>query len=41
MGAYLAKPETKKTSYDKNNDVVKVGVSEMQGWRVSMEVLSF
>jgi hypothetical protein len=38
MGAYLAKPITTKQSFDETNNKLSVGGSEMQGWRVSMEV---
>mmetsp|Transcript_27856 Transcript_27856/g.73080 ORF Transcript_27856/g.73080 Transcript_27856/m.73080 type:complete len:522 (-) Transcript_27856:106-1671(-) len=37
MGAYLSKPKTAKISSDHEGMGLKVGVSEMQGWRVSME----
>eukprot|EP00038_Savillea_parva_P012140 m.202538 g.202538 ORF g.202538 m.202538 type:complete len:506 (+) comp21796_c0_seq1:506-2023(+) len=37
MGAYLSKPVTKKISADYEDKGLKIGVTEMQGWRVSME----
>ena len=39
MGAYLAKPVTAKESFDETNGKISCGGSEMQGWRVSMEVI--
>ena len=39
MGAYLAKPKTEKTSEGNDNGKLSYGVSCMQGWRVTMEVL--
>ena len=39
MGAYLSQPVTKKESCDKASGKLSYGASEMQGWRVSMEVL--
>jgi uncharacterized Zn-binding protein involved in type VI secretion len=38
MGAYLAKPVTTKQSFDDAKGKLSCGGSEMQGWRVSMEV---
>ena len=37
MGAYLSKPVTEKTSLDCSSDSLTYGLSEMQGWRRSME----
>lgn len=37
MGAYLSKPVTEKTSLDCSTDTLTYGLSEMQGWRRSME----
>eukprot|EP00037_Helgoeca_nana_P018543 m.177424 g.177424 ORF g.177424 m.177424 type:complete len:450 (-) comp24485_c1_seq2:149-1498(-) len=37
MGSYLTKPKTAKISANHEGMGLKVGVSEMQGWRVSME----
>eukprot|EP00035_Acanthoeca_spectabilis_P006078 m.120214 g.120214 ORF g.120214 m.120214 type:complete len:467 (-) comp13339_c0_seq1:1767-3167(-) len=37
MGSYLSTPKTAKASVDVEGMGLKVGVSEMQGWRVSME----
>ena len=38
MGAYRSKPLTDKTSNTGEGNGVHYGVSEMQGWRVTMEV---
>eukprot|EP01018_Ginkgo_biloba_P011148 Gb_03378 [translate_table: standard] len=37
MGVYLSTPKTDKVSEDGENDQIKYGVSNMQGWRASME----
>ncbi|GLJ32033.1 hypothetical protein SUGI_0645140 [Cryptomeria japonica] len=37
MGIYLSSPKTEKVSEDGENDRIKYGVSNMQGWRASME----
>lgn len=37
MGIYLSSPNTTKTSEDGENDMLRYGVSAMQGWRMSME----
>jgi hypothetical protein len=36
MGAYLAKPNTEKSSEDGSYSTVKYGSSAMQGWRINM-----
>ena len=38
MGAYRSQPLVEKVSNDGGGNGVKYGVSEMQGWRVTMEV---
>lgn len=38
MGAYRSQPLIEKTSNDGEGNGLIYGVSEMQGWRVSMEV---
>lgn len=37
MGIYLSSPNTTKTSEDGENELLRYGVSAMQGWRMSME----
>ena len=37
MGIYLSSPNTTKTAEDGENDILRYGVSAMQGWRMSME----
>ncbi len=38
MGAYLAHPNTEKTTSNGGNESMLFGFAAMQGWRVSMEV---
>ena len=37
MGAYLARPVTDKESESGESEIMRYGVSSMQGWRVTME----
>jgi hypothetical protein len=37
MGAYLDAPKTTKSTRYSNNESMEFAVSEMQGWRLSME----
>ncbi|XP_012573111.1 probable protein phosphatase 2C 60 isoform X3 [Cicer arietinum] len=37
MGIYLSTPKTEKASEDGENDMLRFGLSSMQGWRASME----
>ena len=37
MGIYLTKPNLTKDSHDGENEILKYGVSAMQGWRTNME----
>ena len=39
MGAYLSEPVTAKASEDGTGNGLNYGVSGMQGWRISMEVM--
>jgi len=42
MGAYLSSPALEKKSQDfEDIENYQCGVSGMQGWRISMEVMSF
>ena len=41
MGAYLSEPVTAKASEDGTGNGLNYGVSGMQGWRISMEVIIF
>lgn len=37
MGIYLSKPNLVKDSHSGENDVIRFGISAMQGWRMNME----
>jgi len=37
MGIYLSSPDTRKSSTDGENKIVKFGATAMQGWRLNME----
>ncbi|CRL07935.1 CLUMA_CG020971, isoform A [Clunio marinus] len=37
MGSYLDKPETSKKSENNENEILQIGSSSMQGWRVNQE----
>ncbi|KAG8057728.1 hypothetical protein GUJ93_ZPchr0002g25286 [Zizania palustris] len=37
MGVYLSTPKTDKSSADGENDLLRYGLTSMQGWRTSME----
>ncbi|KAL7099563.1 hypothetical protein ACP275_09G092100 [Erythranthe tilingii] len=37
MGVYLSTPKTEKISNDGENDMLRFGLSSMQGWRATME----
>lgn len=37
MGIYLSSPKTDKLSEDGENELIRFGVSSMQGWRATME----
>lgn len=38
MGSFLEKPKTEKTTERLEGNGLSVGMSDMQGWRVDMEV---
>jgi hypothetical protein len=37
MGIYLSSPKTEKASEDGENEMLRFGLSSMQGWRATME----
>lgn len=39
MGSYLSEPETEKVSSNESSDKLICGVSSMQGWRLTQEVI--